>query len=839
MSMFRQFPTLPTLPQAGLLERYLDTLAILVPVARTNLVINPSFEVNASGWTAVGSSVGRSTAQQYHGAYSLAVTPTAGVNDGVYFSPVALTSGVTYAASMKVLGAPGVPYKLAIATTGAVELTSRSFIGTGKWQWIWLFWTETSTNTRRFYLTKNNSASTAVFSLDGAQVEACSTEGVFVTTYIDGDQQGYVANQVPAAYLWNGTPHASTSTRSGQTRAGGRVVTLKEFGFFLSAIIGLGLASPRHEALSFGQLDGAQYQNTLKPQRTLSLVGRWNALDPTGMDQGMARLGRLLDRDYVATRQPAALLLQARFCNEDIGELVSVPRALYASGMEGTPQELPTAAAALTFQQYFPYVVGRDGGASLAVQLSVSNANLIVQRSAAGLWSAMGTGMTGTAVYSILRALDGTIYAGGLYTDAGGSGADEIAQWNGSAWAVVGSATALNNTVFALAQGANGILYAVGQFLNAGGDANADYLAQWNGSAWSAVGTPADAQINAIVIAPNGNIYVGGTFTNIGGSGADRIAMWNGSVWATVGGATAINGTVNALAVDRAGNIYAGGLFTDAGGVAEADRIAKWNGTAWSALGTGMDASVDAIAIGPDGVLYAGGFFTIAGGLSISYIAQWNGVQWSPLGSGVNNNVTSLEIAPDGTLYATGNFTTAGGLTLPDRFARWNGSAWIYPDVDLPSAVALSALLATPDGRLFVGNSATGTAIAAALTTVTNAGSAETYPTLTIRGPTTGSSRVYQLVNTTTGRAIYLNYTILAGETATLVLDPATLSFTSTFQGNIFNTILPGSQSTQFTLQPGANTISFFAADSTVTAVLSWPTRYLMLEDALYAAGDP
>jgi len=50
---------------------------------------------------------------------------------------------------------------------------------------------------------------------------------------------------------------------------------------------------------------------------------------------------------------------------------------------------------------------------------------------------------------------------------------------------------------------------------------------------------------------------------------------------------------------------------------------------------------------------------------------------------------------------------------------------------------------------------------------------------------------------------------------------------------------LPGSQPAQFVLQPGDNSIAFFAAVSTVTATLQWETCYLQLEDALYqAVGD-
>jgi len=834
-NLARMYTTLPPIPSAGVLERYAEEIGVLVPVARTNLVTNPSVETATTNYTASGGSIARSATQQYHGTYSLAITPTAATTDGAYYGTISLTAGVTYAVSCKALGAAGVPYKLSVATTGGVDLVSRAFIGTGFWQWIWLFWTETSSTTRRIYLTKNTSTSTSVFYLDGLQVEACGSEGVFVTTYIDGSQPGYVPNQSPPAYLWTGTPHASTSSRSGQTRAGGRIVKFRDLGFLLTAILGLGLAAPRNEALGFAQLDGAQYRNTIKPQRSLSLIGRWQGSDPTAMDTGVAQAGRLLDRDRIATRQELTLCLQARDCGQDIGQPVLVPRVVYASGLDGNTQELPISSANLTFTQYLPFVVGRDGGVVLDGRDQTSVAS-VVQRAPNGTWNPMSVGGTAGFTYALARAGNGLLYVGGSSINIGGiANADRIASWDGSAWAAMGAAS-LNNTVRTLAINPAGLLYVGGQFTNADGNANADYIASWDGSAWAALGTGGNDVVYASAISPTGTLYVGGDFTTMNGVAHQFFAVWDGAAWSDLGSSTAFNGPVYAIAVGPDGAVYAAGNFTDAGGVVNADYIAKWNGSAWEALGTSTNAIVYAVAVGPDGTVYAGGAFTTAGGGSIPYLAQWNGVQWTAVGGSFNNVVSSLYATPIGQLYAAGQFTTVGGMSLPDQTAIWNGSAWIAPDISgLGNA---TAVLADPDGTITIGFGGSTTATHAGLATATNNGTAATYPTLTITGPSTGTARIYSLVNVTTNTGIYLNYTINAGEVATLVLDPSNLSFTSTFQGNIFRTILAGSQSSTFVLQPGDNTISFFTTSATVTATLSWPTRYLSLDDALYGASD-
>jgi hypothetical protein len=226
----------------------------------------------------------------------------------------------------------------------------------------------------------------------------------------------------------------------------------------------------------------------------------------------------------------------------------------------------------------------------------------------------------------------------------------------------------MNGPVYALAV-SGGTLYAGGLFTNAGG-ASANYIAQWNGSSWSALGSGisgADADYAGpcvLALAISGNtLYVGGDFMAAGAvTNANCIAQWNGSSWSALG--SGMNGAVGALAVSG-GILYAGGDFDFTADYAvEANAVAQWNGSSWSALGSGMGGGgppytyVYALEVS-GGTLYAGGSFTNAGGTAANYIAQWNGSNWSPLGSGMNGGVSALAVS-GGTLYAGGNFTTAG-----------------------------------------------------------------------------------------------------------------------------------------------------------------------------------
>jgi hypothetical protein len=187
---------------------------------------------------------------------------------------------------------------------------------------------------------------------------------------------------------------------------------------------------------------------------------------------------------------------------------------------------------------------------------------------------------------------------------------------------------------------------------------------------WISLGgiSGANNVVLASVVDASGKLYIGGAFTQVGGTTANHIAKWDGSSWSALG--SGLNDYVDALAVSG-NNVYVGGGFTTAGGIA-ANYIAKWNGSSWSALGSGMNNEVDALAVsGSD--LYVGGVFTRAGGSAAKYIAKWDGSSWSALGSGVNGDVYALAVVGND-LYAGGGFSTAGG-----KVSEYIARAYLLP----------------------------------------------------------------------------------------------------------------------------------------------------------------
>ncbi len=82
-------------------------------------------------------------------------------------------------------------------------------------------------------------------------------------------------------------------------------------------------------------------------------------------------------------------------------------------------------------------------------------------------------------------------------------------------------------------------------------------------------GASVDGSVHAIVIQPNGQILIGGVFTNVNGVSLNHIARLNtdGSVDASFNVGVGANNTVETLALDSQGRILLGGEFTRASGV--------------------------------------------------------------------------------------------------------------------------------------------------------------------------------------------------------------------------------------------------------------------------------
>ncbi|HYN92322.1 MAG TPA: hypothetical protein VES42_00530 [Pilimelia sp.] len=219
-----------------------------------------------------------------------------------------------------------------------------------------------------------------------------------------------------------------------------------------------------------------------------------------------------------------------------------------------------------------------------------------------------------------------------------------------------------------------GKLFAGGTFTEAGGTV-ANNIAAWDGVDWSALTGPAgegtDDQVSAMVLY-NGKLIVGGSFIEAGGVPVSGIASWDGTTWAPLTGASGIPGVtvaplgfVSSLAVYN-GDLYVGGYFPRAGGTQTVHNLARWNGTEWSPVTgpAGFGTENNGSDIAPiwdlavhNGALIVGGNFTSAGGVPANSVARWDGATWSAVGMPALNDLTVLALEQhNGMLVATRSY---------------------------------------------------------------------------------------------------------------------------------------------------------------------------------------
>ena len=143
-------------------------------------------------------------------------------------------------------------------------------------------------------------------------------------------------------------------------------------------------------------------------------------------------------------------------------------------------------------------------------------------------WQPLGGGLTGNTVPGpgvyALEVFDDELVAGGVFTTAGGISANSIAAWNGSNWRPFGAGVSgltpnistwpnvRSLTVY------NGTLIAGGHFTNAGGQP-AICIAQWNGASWRGmepgIGCAGGCGVYSLTV-QNGLLFAGGQFASAG-----------------------------------------------------------------------------------------------------------------------------------------------------------------------------------------------------------------------------------------------------------------------------------------------------------------------------------
>lgn len=799
------------------------TLRICVPEATENYIANPSIRFDTTGWSAVGSTVTRTLDRARFGVAALKlVTNGLALNEGAYFKVTTLANIQDY-----------ITVSVYLRGTGRVRIRLNEQLG-GQWASLPIMLTDTrwtrlevtgrctGKNDVRLYIeTADNTPKAITFYADGAMME----KKPYATTYCDGDQPGCE---------WAVMENGSISSRSAYTRAGGRWITVMgpERNFpdlYMTVVGGMGVAPITNQTQPYADSPGAYYQRQKVNERIVTFTFHATHTDLSGKScvslQHLHALRQVL-YDIIKSDKTAG---DEEFLVEyQDGSYPMYIRLRYDGGLEGEwdIRNQWINSFPVRFLAVSPYFT--DDNQDVA-QLSFRS-TLIVNGAAqrkSGVWSDMNGGFD-TFIRQMAIGKRGELYAVGDFTKANYRTTaidpqipvNYVTYWDGIQWQKMG--VGANNIVWCVAVAPNGDIYVGGAFTSIGGVA-CNRVAKWSSGAWSALGSGLGATVRSIAVSPNGDVYVGGLFTTAGGGNARSCARWDGSSWHSMGNYLGLNSTVFAISISKDGNtIYLGGSFTDeygSPGVLSLLGVARYSVATnfFEQMGNGVNGIVYAMDISSSENVYIGGAFTLSGTETMLNISYWDGTRWNSLGAGMNNDVYGIDVSDDGTVIAAGNFDRAGSVDV-GKVAYWNGATWLPMDVFFPNYGF--GLIRDRYGNIYVGFSGS-TMNYAAITLVTNPGTAEVPPKFYIVGP----GELAWIENQTTKRRLYFDLTIIPSEE--IFIDCATGQAISSVRGDVSYTLLSGSDIRAWKLSPGENKIScMMLHDVNASMQISFATRH-------------
>ena len=345
--------------------------------------------------------------------------------------------------------------------------------------------------------------------------------------------------------------------------------------------------------------------------------------------------------------------------------------------------------------------------------------------------------VNGTVRALAVDAASTTLYAGGDFTSATGSGSgtrSRLAAFDLTTGALEAFAPAADSTVQALALDSSGRLYAGGLFASVGGVARArlaqilptgkvgDLNASLNGchmrhdKKYAHGLPPCTPEVSGLSVSGT-TLYVGGRF---GASGS--VQRHNAAAFSVNNGALT---AWNPVAGDRplavassSGGVYLGGEFTSVGGLVRRG-LAVINATTGAgdpSFQADANEYVEAMVASKDGSrLFVGGNFTQLQGKARTYLAAIDVATgkvvdtFSPV---INKSVLTVAYS-SGAVYAGGQFTQVGGIARGHavKLSGASGSVdrtWVAntkgPSGALRRGGMVEGIEATPDGStVFLG----------------------------------------------------------------------------------------------------------------------------------------
>lgn len=819
---------------------------LIRPAAGRNLVTNPSFETNTTGWAAIATGTidyAPSPSGAIGNVYGskIGLVGLASSGDGVYYA-ITLAASTTYYLQL-ILGSFA-PYTVKVAivrTDTSAEVASEnialSVLPSVGYRFSKLNFSFTTPATTGFRINITHVSGTIgmlfpYFMIDGVQVTEDN-----ISTYIDGDQSECV---------WEGVPHNSTSrTRFSlpTNRSIGLLVDLQDdYGFYIREAKGVGMAG-----LDWGTIKrGAPYAGSVvtsvrTPARGISFKGTLIGTSHTNVNDTRNQIINDVSPYLVPFVNGAPQPVHLRYeGTQKTLELLCD----YKDGLDKDFNEVETYTDEFALQfiahdnPYWQEIA--DTTTVLDNQDTIDVYGVAAQSD--GVWGTLGiTSLSGASpeVRAVKWGPDGKLYFGGTFTQVN-SVADTayIARYNPVTAEIESLSTvSLGAAVNALFFGPENTLYVGGAFTNVT-DANGDYVTMWKDTIYGGTGAwvslvaanPLNGEVRCFALdGQTGNILIGGDFTTGSGATLNRITSYDGAFNAL---GTGLDNVVRAVAYlsDGRNTILVGGDFANAGGSAAAYIAAYTASDGWFNIGT-LNAAVYAIASYEQGAVVVGAFTTFDTETARRVIqitsvtptyTGWFTFPAAPYAaSGYPNTAKAVAIDGNGIVHAI--ITDGVQQTMIWKF---DGSVSYFEElyIEPVSSYDNLAIDINQYNEIAFGGDANGTTFrVAGITEMTlQQGASETYGVIEVYRSGGSFAYLFAIKNIALNHQIILPILILDNEK--IIIDTKTLICTSSFN-RLITQPLPNTN--PLSLYAQQNKISLFcASDATISATLRWRPQY-------------
>ncbi len=793
---------------------------IVKPEATTNLITNPSFEVNVSdGWTLEDAGAGAAVEQRprsWFGAYSVKLTAGTG-NCQIKSNDITLANGETLYAQAQLWQETASTASLFIydSTNSTARGTADDCDTIGGWEHLETYWTnDTGGPVTVVVKARNNAADSASrVWIDAVQAEIDTST---YTTYIDGDQPGGA---------WTGTPHNSTSTRDADAWQGGREYDLADdYSFVVQTVTGADAPPVEVFGTPYAILPGEAADGERIAARDLFIMGE--IYSNTSFADLQSKKAAFFDeikhwRSGQTTRNSDPVKL--RYAGSERTLEIEVK---YVGGFEGTHSARDGWSQRFTLhfraqEDVWWHSINRV--ASVLDHVDSGTARYAVAK-VDGLWTTMGPPNApsgGSIIYDMVHNGRALYVASEMTNWDGQAGADYFFKWNGASWEPVASGGEGTALVSSLLLGPDGVIVLGGDFINWGTVAAADYAITYDPDAdsYDVLGTGPTSGVQDLAIDPStGYIYA---------ALATDVEYWDGSSWtgltpgdfAQIYGLTFTpNGTLHVVGNSNDGNDHI--LYK------------TYDGSTWTTIvqGTANAESLYSVAALSDGRTVVGGDFASIDGVTAGNIAIYNGQTFDDMDGGFTGGsdlVWKVIVDEDDLIYATGVITEAGSESgVMTNVSIYNGHKWLRLDWEASSVIYT---IAFDDDDLYLGGTIAGvTAYYSGDTTITTIGGRPINPRLKIKRSGGTSATLYYLQNVDTKQEIWFDLNILDGETITI--DFAARTITSDFGRKITGNPLPGSSGLgAFEMDESSNLLNLWvdtAGSPTITAIMDYWVNY-------------